>query len=132
MLLQLQLYHKMSKLKNVVISSLNVKGLRGNFLYSKYLALASSIVFFCELWTKPNEVNLIKEIANFSGKDFLYKSDMDHMYKRGRPFGGQCWFYEKGFTAEMCNRVEKVTITITITITFQNKKTITITITINF
>ena len=23
---------------------------------------------------------------------------MDHMYKRGRPFGGQCWFYEKGFT----------------------------------
>ena len=98
MLLQLQLYHKMSKLKNVIISSLNVKGLRGNFLYSKYLALASSVVFYCELWTKPNEVNLIKEIANFSGKDFLYKSDMDHMYKRGRPFGGQCWFYEKGFT----------------------------------
>ena len=88
----------MSKSKNIVITSLNVKGLRGNFLYSKYLSLASSIIFLCELWTKPNEVNLIKEIANFSDKNFVYKSDMNHLYKRGRPFGGQCWFYEKDFS----------------------------------
>ena len=88
----------MSKSKNIVITSLNVKGLRGNFLYSKYLSLASSIIFLCELWTKPNEVNLIKEIANFSDKNFVYKSDMNHLYKRGRPFGGQCWYYEKDFS----------------------------------
>ena len=83
--------------QNVSISSFNVKGLRGNFLYSKYLSSLSSIVFLCELWTRPNEVNLIKELASFSNKNFLYKSDIDHTYTKGRPFGGQCWLIDKQF-----------------------------------
>ena len=37
----------------ISISSLNVKGLRGNLIFSKYLSLSSSITFFCELWTRP-------------------------------------------------------------------------------
>ena len=83
--------------KKVSISSLNVKGLRGNLIYSKYLSLISSISFFCELWTRPNEVNLIKDLASYSNKNFLYKSDMDYTYTKGRPFGGQCWLIDKKF-----------------------------------
>ena len=83
--------------KKVSISSLNVKGLRGNLVYSKYLSLISSISFFCELWTRPNEVNLIKDLASYSNKNFLYKSDMDYTYTKGRPFGGQCWLIDKKF-----------------------------------
>ena len=85
----------------ISISALNVKGLRGNFNYSKYLSSISNIVFLCELWTRPNEVDLIKDISNNSNialsKNFLYKSDMDHTYTKGRPFGGQCWLIDKKF-----------------------------------
>ena len=81
----------------VAISSLNVKGLKGNFLYTKYLSQSSSLVFLSELWTKPNDINLIKEIASFSSKYFVYKSDIDHNYKKGRPYGGQCWLIDKKF-----------------------------------
>ena len=87
----------LNKKRIISISSLNVKGLRGNFLYSKYLSLVSSVSFFCELWTRPNEVNLIKDLANHSNKNFLYKSDIDHSYTKGRPFGGQCWLFDKKF-----------------------------------
>ena len=86
--------------KKVSISSLNVKGLRGNFNYSKYLSSISNIVFLCELWTRPNDVDLIKDIYNNSNialsKNFLYKSDMDHTHK-GRLFGGKCWLIDKKF-----------------------------------
>jgi hypothetical protein len=70
----------MSNTKKIEISSLNVKGLRGNFLYSKYLALVSSITFFCELWTRPNEnetrevkFNNLKEL-NTDFEDRTFKS----------------------------------------------------------
>ena len=81
----------MNNYQEVSISSLNVKGLKGNFTYSKYLSLNSNITFLCELWTKPNEINLIKDLAISQKKNFLYKSDIHHTYKKGRPFGGQCW-----------------------------------------
>ena len=81
----------------VVFSSLNVKGLKGNFSYTKYLSQFSSLVFLCELWTKPTDINLIKEIASYSDKNFVYKSDIDHNYKKGRPYGGQCWLIDKKF-----------------------------------
>ena len=57
----------------------------------------SSLVFLCELWTKPTDINLIKEIASYSDKNFVYKSDIDHNYKKGRPYGGQCWLIDKKF-----------------------------------
>lgn len=75
----------------VIFSSLNVKGLKGNFSYTKYLSQVSSLVFLCELWTKPTDINLIKEIASYSDKNFVYKSDIDHNYKKG----GQCWLIDK-------------------------------------
>ena len=83
--------------KSVIISSLNVKGLKGNLLYSKYLASCSSVVFLCELWTKPNDINLVKEIVKDTDKNFLYKSDIDPHFKKGRPFGGQCWLVDNAF-----------------------------------
>ena len=49
------------------------------------------MTFFCELWTKPSEVNLIKDLALSSNKNFINKSDIDHQYQRGRPFGDQAW-----------------------------------------
>ena len=84
-----------SKYQQVSISSLNVKGLRGNFIYSDFLSLTSNITFLCELWTKPNEINLIKDLADHSNKFLLHKSDIDQTYKRGRPFGGQSWIIDK-------------------------------------
>ena len=87
----------MFKQEEVSISTLKVKGLKGNFTYCEYLSLCSNVTFFCELWTKPNEVNLIKDLALKSNKNFLYKSDIDHTYKRGRPFGGQGWLLDKNY-----------------------------------
>ena len=83
--------------EEVSVSFLNVKGLKGNFSYCKYLSLSSNITFFCELLTKPNEVNLIKDLALNSNKNFIYKSDIDHQYKKGRPFGGQAWILDKNY-----------------------------------
>ena len=83
--------------KRVNISSLNVKGLKGNLSYTRYLSQCSNVVFLSELWTKPNDINLINEIARSSNKNFVYKSDIDHTFNRGRPFGGQCWFIDKKF-----------------------------------
>ena len=83
--------------EEVSVSSLNVKGLKGNFSYCEYLSQSSNITFFCELWTKPNEVNLIKDLALSSNKNFIYKSDIDHQYKKGRPFGGQAWILDKNY-----------------------------------
>ena len=80
--------------KRVNISSLNVKGLKGNLSYTRYLSRCSNVVFLTELWTKPNDINLIIEIARSSNKNFVYKSDIDHTFNRGRPFGGQCWFID--------------------------------------
>ena len=83
--------YKTDKEKRVLISSLNVKGLKGYFSFN------SSIVFFCETWTKPNVLNLIKHIASDSKEEFIHKSDIDNCYSRSRPFGGQSWLFDKHF-----------------------------------
>ena len=85
----------MNSKNRISISSFNVKGLRGNLIYSKFLPQISNICFFSELWTRPNEIDMIKDLANFSNKSFIYKSDIDHTYTKGRPFGGQCWVLDK-------------------------------------
>ena len=62
--------------QSISISSLNVKGLKGNFCSnSKYLSQNSCITFLCELWTKPNEVNLINGLTE-SKKLFLYNTNV--------------------------------------------------------
>ena len=83
-------------LKNVNFSSLNCKGLKGNLIYSQFLAGISDLVYFNETWTYPNDINIIKDIAKSTNKNFYYKSDMSSK-ARGRPFGGQVWLVNKSF-----------------------------------
>ena len=66
-LIQSKLMHK------VEIFSLNVKGL------------------------KADGLNLIKDLVSCETKNFIHKSDIDKFYSRGRPFGGQCWIFDKRF-----------------------------------
>ena len=56
-------------MQRISLSALNVKGLKGNILYSKYLTQCSNIIFFSELWTRPNEINLIQELSKESIKN---------------------------------------------------------------
>ena len=66
----------------------------GYFTYSDFSSSTSNIAFLCELWTKPNEINLIKDLADHSNIFFLYKSDIDQF---GCPFCGQSWIIDKKF-----------------------------------
>ena len=43
------------------------------------------------------DLDLIKEISPSSDKNFFHKSDMDHTYKKGRPFGGLLWVINSQF-----------------------------------
>jgi hypothetical protein len=74
--------------QKVSISTLNVKNIKSNFLYSKFLTDMSNIVFFNELWLKPNEINHLKDLTLEKRKKFLFQSDMTYLNKKGRPFGG--------------------------------------------
>lgn len=78
-------------------SSLNVKDFKANHIFFKYLSDTSNISFFHELWLKPSEINLIKNIFPQKNKTVLFKSDMTAAYTKGRPFGGQCWVFDKYF-----------------------------------
>ena len=82
---------------NFNFSSLNVKDFKANHIFFKYLADYSNISFFHELWLKPSEINLIKNIFPQKNKNILFKSDMTSTYTKGRPFGGQCWVIDKIF-----------------------------------
>ena len=74
--------------QKVSISTLNVKNIKSNFLYSKFLTDMSNIVFFNELWLKPNEINHLKDLTLEKRKKILFQSDMTYLNKKGRPFGG--------------------------------------------
>ncbi len=80
---------------NLNFSSLNVKDFKANHIFFKHLTDFSNISFFHELWLKPSEINLIKNIYPQNNKTILFKSDMTHTYTKGRPFGGQCWVFDK-------------------------------------
>ena len=79
------------------LSSLNVKDFKANHIFCKYLADTSNISFFHELWLKPSEINLLKNIFPHKNKTILFKSDMSHNNTKGRPFGGQCWIFDSYF-----------------------------------
>ena len=78
----------------VSCSSLNVKNFKANHLYTRYLVNLTDISYLNELWLKPNEVDLIKNITE---KNVLFQSDMNESYRQGRPFGGQAWIINKSF-----------------------------------
>jgi hypothetical protein len=83
-------------LNQVSISSLNVKNLKSNMIYSKFLTGVTDISFFSELWLKQSEFALIQSLN--PNKRFLFKSDMDpYNHKRGRPFGGLAWVIDSEF-----------------------------------
>ena len=90
------------KKSTISISSLNVKGIKGNLHYSRYLSQISNIVFLSETWSRPNDLYIFKSLANASKKQFIFKSDIDNSPLRGRPFGGLCWLYDSLF-----NLIEK-------------------------
>ena len=57
--------------QKVSISALNVKNIKSNFLYSKYLTSMSNITFLSELWLKKNELNHLKDLC-LNKKKFLF------------------------------------------------------------
>jgi hypothetical protein len=86
-------------IENTKLSFLNVKNLKANLVYSKFLAIESDILYMSELWCKQNEINLLKTlIPDQKSKSILFKSDIEHNYKKGRPFGGQAWILNKSYT----------------------------------
>ena len=89
-------------IKNVNFSSLNCKNLKGNLIYSQYLAEISDLSFYSETWTYPNDLPIIKQMASSSNKFFYHKSDMK-VRAKGRPFGGQLWLVNKKFNIIECN-----------------------------
>ena len=76
------------------MSSLNVKNLKSNHAYTSYLVGATDISFLSELWLRPNEINLLKNITD---KAILFRSDIDEKYVKGRPFGGRAWIINNSF-----------------------------------
>jgi len=89
-------------LNNFNFSSLNCKNLKGNLIYSQFLAEISDLCYFNETWTYPNDLNIIRDMANSSKKHYYHKSDMKSK-ARGRPFGGQLWLINKKFTIIKCD-----------------------------
>ena len=89
-------------LNNFNFSSLNCKNLKGNLIYSQYLAEVSDLCYFNETWTYQNDLNIIKDIAKTSKKQYYHKSDM-RAKARSRPFGGQLWLINKKFTIIKCD-----------------------------
>jgi hypothetical protein len=86
-------------IENTRISFVNVKNLKANLVYTKFLAYESDILYLSELWCKQNEINLIKTLDHDNkSKTILFKSDIDNNYKKGRPFGGQAWVFNKSYT----------------------------------
>ena len=55
---------------------------------------ATDISFLSELWLRPNEINLLKNITD---KAILFRSDIDEKYVKGRPFGGRAWIINNSF-----------------------------------
>ena len=64
-------------IKNVNFLSLNCKNLKGNLIYSQYLAEISDLCYYNETWTYPNDLNIIKDMAKSFKKHFYHKSDMN-------------------------------------------------------
>ena len=80
----------MYKIFNIALSSFNCKNIRSNLEYCKQLSSVSDILYLNELWIAQSEKPILDNL-NINNKKILFKSDMDHNYKRGRPFGGQSW-----------------------------------------
>ena len=79
--------------KQINFSYLNCKNFKSNFIYSEYLTFTSSVIYLNELWLKQNECTLIDSICK--KKSYLFKSDMDFNYRKGRPFGGQAFLIDE-------------------------------------
>ena len=98
--------------KNINISFLNCNNFKSNFVFSQYLVEKADICYSNELWLKPNERNLLKDLVSWqintsNKKEFFFKSDMEPDYNQGRPFGGQAWFINndyKVFEAKFINK----------------------------
>ena len=88
--------------KNINFSSLNCKNLKGNLVYSQYIADISDLSYYSETWTYPNDLPLIKKMASNSNNFFYHKSDMK-VRAKGRPFGGQLWLINRNFKIIECN-----------------------------
>lgn len=84
------------KILSISLSTLNCKNLKANLFYCEYLNSISNITFFNELWLTPSEKNILDRI-NSKNHKIIFKSDMDFLYTRGRPFGGQAWFIDSNF-----------------------------------
>ena len=50
--------------KNINISFLNCNNFKSNFVFSQYLVEKADICYLNELWLKPNERNLLKDLVN--------------------------------------------------------------------
>jgi hypothetical protein len=87
----------MSVMEQVSVSSLNVKNLKANLHYAKYIASTSNITYFNEIW--PKEINLIRDMDDNQQnkkKQILVESDMTSVSKE-QPFGGQAWLIDRSF-----------------------------------
>jgi hypothetical protein len=58
-------------IKTINFSSLNCKNLKGNLIYSQFIAETSDLSYYCETWTYPNDLPLIKKIADSPENFFI-------------------------------------------------------------
>ena len=78
--------------RKLKVSSLNSHGARGNLIYINKLCNENDIVFICEHWLQQSEEILLESISN--KKLIIFNSSMEEGQRKGRPFGGLCWFID--------------------------------------
>ena len=78
--------------RKLKVSSLNTHGVRGNLIYINKLCNENDIVFICEHWLQQSEEILLESISN--KKQIIFNSSMEEGQRKGRPFGGLCWFID--------------------------------------
>ncbi|CAF1069867.1 unnamed protein product [Brachionus calyciflorus] len=87
--------------------ALNTNNLKSNLFYVDSLVKNNDIIFLTETWLYKHDTFILNYISN--SKKFLFKSDIDDSYSKGRPFGGHVWFISKIFKIlkyEFINRQE--------------------------
>lgn len=90
--------NQVSDCNYLTLTSLNCHNFKSNILYAKEIVSKSDFIYLNETWLTPSEKPLLESIILNKSHKLVFKSDMTHIHKKGRPFGGQAWYINSSFS----------------------------------
>lgn len=93
------------------VSTFNCQGYKGNCQMVKNVISSNDFTFLVEHWLTHDQQNLLDD-ASFSHTVYNFQSDMPisscALSRRGRPFGGRCWFIKNDIQVKSHETVDDI------------------------